>query len=82
MNDHKGDFLCIERGFREEKLAELVTLHKQGMALSEACSTLALNDTEKKIAESLYAEFETRCHPEEIKDIVDVAMYRRILSQS
>lgn len=66
---------AIEMGFREEKLYALKELHKNGTDLDEACRTLSLNETERPIAESLYSEFQTRCHPDEIKDIIDVAMY-------
>lgn len=66
---------AVEMGFCPEKLSELVALHKEGIDLEKAAADLDLNETEKPIAESLYAEYQTRCQPEEIKDIVDVAMY-------
>ena len=66
---------AVEMGFDPEKLASLVELHRAGEVLEAAAEKLSLSENERGIAESLYEEFRTRCHPEEIRDIVDVAMY-------
>ncbi len=66
---------AIEMGFDPEKFALLVELHKAGTSLDAAEEKLELNENEKQIAASMYEEYETRCLPEEIKDIVDVAFY-------
>lgn len=66
---------AIEMGFRKKEFADLVELHKNGVSLETAEKKLALDDNEKKIAASMYDEFQTRCKPEEIKDVVDIAMY-------
>ncbi|MBO5998737.1 MAG: sugar phosphate isomerase/epimerase [Lachnospiraceae bacterium] len=66
---------AIEMGFRPEEFGKLVELHKNGVSCEDAAGQLDLNDNEKKIAESLYDEFQTRCDPEEIKDIVDISFY-------
>ncbi|WP_294784715.1 TIM barrel protein [uncultured Eubacterium sp.] len=66
---------ALEMGFEPEKFDKLVDLHKAGVSLEDAQAQLSLNDNEKQIAASMYDEFETRCNPEEIKDIIDVAFY-------
>lgn len=66
---------AIEMGFDPEKFAQLVAMHKEGVSLADADARLGLDENEKQIAASMYEEFETRCNPEEIKDIIDVSYY-------
>ena len=66
---------AIEMGFDPDKFDRLVKLHKEGMPLAEASSQLSLNENENQIAAAMYDEFETRCNPVEMKDIVDVSFY-------
>ena len=66
---------AIEMGFDPDKFDRLVKLHKEGMPLAEASAQLSLNENENQIAAAMYDEFETRCNPVEMKDIVDVSFY-------
>lgn len=66
---------AVEMGFSQDKLMKVVELHKAGVSAADAAEKLQLDENEKAITDSLYEEFQTRCHPEELKDIVDVSMY-------